>query len=430
MSLAAVSLFRADDSFADDLRAFIDKYVAMWESAGSQPPLPLKRYEAKRQRHNERNLDLLISLVEHRLKDFPEKAGERQAWRENILADARRMCIGEIGLPASYLDILLSREYTEVTREFVRQARNFDPAIALADLGQAMRNVWVTNYLQILKGRQPSLNPAIFAYSMLYPYTDNHLDRPDISPASKAAFNRRFGLRLAGAALLPLEPHERQIYRLVELIEHRFPRREFPEVYQSLLAIHHGQVRSLEQQGAGCPLTSGQILRISVEKGGTSVLADGYLIDGRLSRAEADSFFGFGVLLQIQDDLQDLRSDRSAQRWSVFSRAGSGCGLEALTCRLYHFMNAVLENDGVFSGIRCATLKELISNNCFILMLQSIALNPSDYSRVFLAHMEPFSPLSFEYMRKLLPRLERKHAGVMKSFRRRRNPVSVFDLIG
>ena len=430
MALAAVSLAPTTDRFADDLRDFINKYAGLWESAGSRLPLPAKHYETKQQRENERHLDLLIDLVESRLKGFPDSLEEQSVWRENIVSAARRLCVMQIGLPEPYLDILLSREYTEVTRNFVRQARDFDPQIALVDLGQAMRNVWVTNYLQIFKGRQPSLNTAVFAYSMLYPYTDNHLDRPDVSPESKAAFNRRFGLRLGGAGLLPLEPHERQIYRLVELIERRYPRREFPEVYQSLLAIHHGQVRSLEQQGAGCALDSGRILLISIEKGGTSVLTDGYLIDGRLSRAEADFFFGFGVLLQLQDDLQDLQSDRSSQRWSIFSRAESGARLEALTCRLYHFMKLVLEADSGFSDSRYATLRELVASNCFILMLQSIAQNSSYYGRAFVDHMESFSLLRFAYMRKLLHRLERKHAGVMKSYRRRRHPVSVFDLIG
>ncbi len=430
MALAAVSLAPPQDRFADDLRAFIDKSVALWESAGSQPPQLLKRYEAKQQRRNERNLDLLINLVEPRLRDFPDSDGERQAWRQNILADARRMCIAEIGLPEPYLDILLSREYTEVTSEFVRQARKFDPAIAFDDLGQAMRNVWVTNYLQIFMGRKPSLNPAIFAYSMLYPYTDNYLDRPDVPLQLKVAFNRRFGLRLAGAALLPQEPHERQIFRLVEMIERQYPRRDCPEVYKSLLAIHNGQIRSLEQQGPACPLNSGQLLRISVEKGGSSVLADGWLIGGRLTRSEAEFFFGFGVLLQLQDDLQDLRQDQRSQRWSLFSRAAAGAAAEGLASRLYHYMEAVLETAGRFSGTQYAALKDLVAGNCFILMLQSIAINSSYYGREFLKHMEAFSPLSFAYLRSLRPRLERKHAGVMKSYGRRRNPVSVFDLIG
>ncbi len=430
MALAAILPAQSDDAFAADLAAFIDRYVSMWESAGTHRPAPSRRYSEGEQRENERRMDLLIGLVERRLKSFPDSVPERQSWRESIFADARRMCINPIGLPEPYLDILLSREYTEVTRDFVQLARAFDPEISLADLGQAMRNVWVTNYLQIFLGRKPSLNPAIFAYSMLYPYSDNYLDRPDLSAESKAAFNRRFGLRLGGAALLPLEPHERQIFRLVELIERHFPRYEFPEVYRSLLAIHHGQVLSLDQQGAGCRLDSGHLLRISVEKGGSSVLADGYLVDGRLSRDEADFFFGFGVLLQLQDDLQDLEQDRHSQRWSVFSRIASGAEAEAMTSRLYHFMEAAMKGAERFSGTRGETLKDLVHDNCFILMLQSIAINSPHYGKAFLEHMESFSPLNFAYLRKLRPRLEKKHADVARSYRRRKTPVSLYDLIG
>jgi hypothetical protein len=423
-------LYSFDDSFREDLDGFIDRCIALWETTGTHPPQLSVRYERSQQRNNERKFDLLIDLVERQLRGFPDSVLGRDRWRRNILTSVKQICTASLGLPEVYLNILFSGEYTKVTRDFVHQARQFDPAIELADLGQAMRNVWVTNYLQMLLDLKPSLNPAVFAYSMLYPYTDNYLDRPEISPHSKAAFNRRFGLRLGGAALLPLERHEKQVFQLIEIIENKYSRSAFPEVYQSLLAIHNGQVRSLEQQGASCPLDLSRILRISIEKGGASVLADGYLIDGKLTRAEADFFFGFGVLLQLQDDLQDLQQDRCSQRWTIFSRIAEETRLDAVTSRLCHFMGSVLERSGRFSDARYATLKELIGNNCLVLMLQSIAINSSHYSRDYLRYMESFSPLSFSYLRKLRPRLEKRHAGVLASFRRRSSPISVYDLLG
>ncbi len=436
MALAAAPLAPYPDwaespggSFQGDFHAFVDKYVALWENAGAQPPLLPKRYEERQQRENERHLDILINLVEKQLRGFPDSVLEQEDWHRNLLAAVRRVSTKTMGLPEAYLDILFSRDYIEVTKAFVRQARKFNTEIQFEDLGQAMRNVWVTNYLQILMDQQPALRPAIFAYSMLYPYTDNYLDRPDLSPQAKAAFNQRFGLRLAGAGLLPLEPQERQVFRLVEIIESEYSRYEFPDVYRSLLAIHRGQVRSLDQQGAACRLNMEQLLRISVEKGGASVLADGYLIDGRLNRAAADFFFGFGVLLQLQDDLQDLQPDRNSQRWTIFSRTSAAAPLDEPTSRLCRFMKSVLETTRQFSAPRFATMKELIENNCQVLMLQSIAINSSYYSHDYLQYMEPFSPLSFSCLRKLLPRLEKKQAGVMKSFRRRTKPVSIFDLL-
>jgi hypothetical protein len=427
---ATSRLYSFDDSFREDLDDFIDRCITRWESADTRPPQFPVTYKPAQQRSNERKFDLLIDLVERQLRGFPDSPPERDQWRRNLLSSVKQICTGSLGLPEAYLNVLFSEEYTRVTRDFVRQARQFDPAINLADLGQAMRNVWVTNYLQLFLDLKPSLNPGVFAYSMLYPYTDNYLDRPDVPATSKAAFNRRFGLRLGGAALLPLEQHEKQVFQLVGVIEAAYPRADFPEVYQSLLAIHNGQVRSLDQQGAACPLDLARILRISVEKGGTSVLADGYLIDGRLSRDAADFFFSFGVLLQLQDDLQDLLPDSIGQRWTIFSRTAEAARLDGVTSRLCRLMRSILDQPGRLSNARHATLRELIGNNCLVLMLQSIAINYLHYSRDYLQYMESFSPLSFAYLRRLRPKLEKKHAGVMAFFRRRGSPISADDLLG
>ena len=367
MSLARVPLegrqYRpvlSEAAFQEQLHSCIRKHLAAWENAGSRLPLLRARYEPREQRENEGKFDLLIRLVEKEFRGVPDGAAEQEAWRRNLLATVRRVCTKSLRLPETYLDILLSREYIEVTRGFVRNARAFDRDLGLGDLGQAMRNVWVANYLQMLLGRQPSLRPAIFAYSMLYPYSDNYLDGPQISPHAKAAFNRRFGERLSGVKLLPLDHLESQVYRLVDIIEGDYPRAEFPEVYQSLLAIHHGQIRSLEQQGAVRPPDLGELLQISFEKGGSSVLADGYLIDGTLSREDAEFFFGFGVLLQLQDDLQDLQPDRESKRWTIFSRTSFENRLDDLTSRLYHFMETVLKASSRFTDSRSSLLRKLI----------------------------------------------------------------------
>jgi hypothetical protein len=59
------------------------------------------------------------------------------------------------------------------------------------------------------------------------------------------------------------------------------------------------------------------ILAMSIEKGGSSVLADAYLINGTLTEKEATFFFGYGVLLQICDDLQDGKKDLQEQHMGL-----------------------------------------------------------------------------------------------------------------
>ena len=64
-----------------------------------------------------------------------------------------------------------------------------------------MRNVWIINILQRLKGVDITLSNAIFGYSMLYPYTDNYLDDVNISKEEKVEFNQRLYRRLLGEKL-------------------------------------------------------------------------------------------------------------------------------------------------------------------------------------------------------------------------------------
>ena len=102
----------------------------------------------------------------------------------------------------------------------------------------------------MLLDRPVELRPGLFAYSMLYPVTDNWLDDPEVSTSAKRSFNERFGRRLAGLPVSPADERDAAVGRLVERIEDEWPRDRFPSVYASLLAIHDGQMRSLAQQGA------------------------------------------------------------------------------------------------------------------------------------------------------------------------------------
>jgi hypothetical protein len=47
---------------------------------------------------------------------------------------------------------------------------------------------------------------------MLYPYTDNYLDDPEISRQAKASFNARFERRLAGGEAEPCVAREETIW--------------------------------------------------------------------------------------------------------------------------------------------------------------------------------------------------------------------------
>ena len=135
-----------------------------------------------------------------------------------------------LGWPGGYGHILCGDDFFEASIAFTREARAFDPELPLDGLWQALRNVWIGNTLhllldrpiavnpglrldglwqalrnvgigntlQLLLDRPVTLRPGLFAYSMLYPLTDNLLDDPGLDGGSKREFNERFGRRLAG----------------------------------------------------------------------------------------------------------------------------------------------------------------------------------------------------------------------------------------
>jgi hypothetical protein len=415
--------------FETDLRGMIEKYAALWGESPACRPNSLQTFSPEEQRDNGRETDRLIDSFEQELRLFPDDEIGQAAWRLRLFSALRRLGTRAFRFPERHFDIIFSPEFFAVTRDFARRSRAFNDRMEAASIAQALRNVWVMNTLQMFMGRTPSLSPSIFAYSMLYPYTDNYLDRPGISRKSKEAACKRLGLRLIGTSLAPRDSHEAAVFRLIDMIEAEYPRMEFPEVHESLLAIHAGQVSSLTQQRPECALEEEALLRISIEKGGSSVLADGWLVSGRISRDEADYCFGFGVMLQLLDDLQDLVDDRVAGHKTLFASANSEKYLDDLTSRLWQFLPLVL--DGMeFQSESRMELMDLIRRNSIMLLLRGVAENAGFHSPEYVSYMERFSPLGFDYLRSRRRSIDQRYALIWPQLARHRNLRSIFDLMG
>lgn len=416
-------------AFREDLAAFADYYAGLWAGTPCNPPTPDLAFSLEEQRRNEREMDRLVGFIEKRLTDCPDDALRREAWRERLLREVQKVAGERLAYPRSHLRIIFSPAYLSVTRAFVHKARSYDRAITPEALSQALRNVWVMNWIQMFLGHEPSVSPSVFAYSLLYPYTDNFLDQSDVTPGDKAALNRDLKLRLAGTEVQTRGPRDRAIFDLIGMIEGEYPRNEFPEVCESLLAIHAGQVKSLLQQGESPSLGPGQTLRVSIEKGGASVLADGYLVAGRLTKGDAAFCFGLGVLLQLFDDLQDLEPDLAAKRWTLFSSRAGRPPLDGTTCRLYWYMDRVLASAARDSSSRRGVLTDLLRKNCLYLMLRAMAQSSRFYSAGYLKRMESFSPLRFGYLEEQGKAAESRYAALVGTLLGRRNVSSIFDLL-
>jgi len=264
------------------------------------------------------------------------------------------------------------------------------------------------NSIQILLDIEVELTPSIFAYSMLYPYTDNYLDNPKVLLKDKINFNQRFKSWLLGEEVMPENSHEDAIYRLVKNIENQYSRDKNNEIFESLLYIFNAQEQSLiQQKGYALPFEK-DIIGISFEKGGTSVLADGYLVKSKLSKEELEFMFAYGVFLQLIDDLQDMKEDLDNKHITIFSALATKLPLDKLTNKLFWFIEEVLNYTDIFSCDDAIKVKEVIKESCEIMMLEAISKNKKMFSRSYIKQMEKYSMIRFSYYKKLKNKFNKK----------------------
>lgn len=224
------------------------------------------------------------------------------------------------------------RSLGQITVKFLEKGKSYDPTISYEELFKAGRTVWFMIAFQMQLNLPLNLSDSIFGYNMLYPYTDDLVDCNDVTREAKKDFAKLFHERLLHGER-NYSPDERfdgkksdssrlelpetlknqadrivKIFDMVKFIENDWKRiREYQGVYMGLATIHESQMKSTLQHARpedNYAPTMEQIERVSAEKGGASLIAAGFLIEGRLTRAKMSylEYLGFG--LQLLDDLQ------------------------------------------------------------------------------------------------------------------------------
>jgi len=402
--------------------ALCEEHASLWATTSEDLPVLGPRVGLRQHFANSRAASRLIDELASEVVRVPSAAEERRAWRETVRERLQRFGDARLGWPAGYRRLLFADAFFAASEAFAREARAFDPQLTFDSLYQALRNVWIGNSLQMLLDLPVTLGPGLFAYSMLYPVTDNFLDDPCVTGRAKREFNDRLGRRLAGQSIMSRDSHEVATCQLVDRIEQEFPRRDFADVHESLLAIHGGQVRSLSQQ-RGVEVPDDDLVAISFEKGGSSVLADLYLVAGSATAAQERFAFGYGVVLQLLDDLQDVAHDAAAGHETLFTRAARRGPLDALTARLVNLIDGVLDAD-LFAADTFADRKDLIRRNCRSLLVGAVADQPSRFTRRFRRTVEQQWPLGFHALRRLRRRAARRYGEATKTLQRRTGAAS------
>ncbi len=390
--------------------------LALWRECPASPPPLSRAFSSAEQEQHEQALDRFLEALQSELHQPPHTRAARRSAHDRINDAFVLFARAALDLQPQHLELLLAGGFSAIGTNLGRAARRSDQQVSTADILQASRNAWTACGLQRLFGREMRLTPSVFAYSMLYPYTDNYLDDPTVAREAKLGFSTRFGERLAGREAPAANDREAAIWRLVATIESEYERAAAPQVYESLLAIHRAQVESLRLLRRGAAPDGVDVLGLSFEKGGTSVLADGYLAAGTLTPAQAEFSFSWGVLLQLADDLQDVRQDVRDGVLTLFSEAAAREPLDALTNRALWFGGRVMGLLDGLAGPDCRALQELMERSAASMFIRSIGDAESFYAPAYVAAMETRSPFRFAFLNERRKQFERRGALLSRLF--------------
>lgn len=407
----------------------LDEAIGLWRDCpGDLPDFAQtsgnRTYDPEEQQVHEAEFDLFLQSVKAELATVPRCRAERSAAQSRITSAFVRLASAGLDLHGPHLRLLLDGGLSAIGTELGRKARRLGVPASVADILQASRNAWTACGLQLLCGHEMRLTPSIFAYSMLYPATDNYLDAEGVSRDEKLGFSLRFGHRLGGSEVAPANDHEKDIWRLVAMIEEEHPRAINSRVYAGLLGIHQAQQESLRFQRRGSGDGEQETLRVSFRKGGASVIADAYLASATLSpQAERFAYF-WGAFLQLADDLQDLREDLGAGARTLFTAAAGREPLDILTARTLHFgLKVMREMDSLpheassngredWSG----PLKDLIRTSSRAVVIRSAGELDEFYSPECLAALERYSPCRFAFLRERRKQMSQRRAATAMLF--------------
>jgi hypothetical protein len=377
----------------------VSRYVGLFENVWNElpawfPPFDIS-YTIKEKKICEKEIKKFFDSLYKENRIEGNDCSGREKLRLKYTDAIRSFMSRRLKFNDADLTLLFENGFMEASSGFIDMARAFDPEVSDGEILQAIRNVWAMNWVQLLLKLPVKLTPSIFAYSMLYPYTDNFLDDPEMTKEEKMEFNSRLSLRLSGKIIGASTPNETIVYRLIEMIEEKYDRTLFPKVFESLIAIHNAQIKSLSLASGTLKVSDSCILKISIEKGGTSVLADGYLAAGNLTGEEEEFLFGYGAFLQLVDDQQDITDDYKKGFATLFTNARSGMERDFLSNRTYSLGDYVLNLLPNTSDTEI--ISRIMQRMNQLMIIDSVARASNFYSESFIKQIQQFSPFNYSF---------------------------------
>jgi hypothetical protein len=381
----------------NSVEPYIAHFTNLWEKSPTHLPVFNRVYSDTEKQDREHYFEELQLKMESLQKQSNLRKLRKSKPENTFFPVFKTLMQNVFDFEEEQLKIILSEDFRNVSKDFFYQARAFGPELSPENIYQALRNVWIMNGLQLMMHLPVEITPSVFAYSMIYPYSDNLLDDPLITDTEKLEFSERFNRRLHGENVVAATFTESQLFKLVGMFEQQYNRHEFPDVYKGLFAIQKAQTDSMKLLKSG-DLPAAQIQQICFEKGGASVLADGFLVAGNLTREQQQALFGYGVYLQMLDDIQDANEDREATTKTMCSYI-EGRKMDEFVNRTIHFGRVALDELKCFEETDNKVFLSLMSKSIETMAIESVGVNSSLFSDEFSSEIEKYSPLHFAFIR-------------------------------
>lgn len=375
---------------------------AVWEQQPEVFPIFLRenpdiffKTDIRQKKENEALVQELFQRMQKDFKQKPENTDDRKKWEENLeqyfmdFWEREKILSLSEWMGPKLLDAL-KRE----AKHFIEKVRNFDETLNQAQIWQTLRNYFIYAMIVEMQGEEQNAKNPILAYSLLYPYTDNYIDNKWISVKEKEQYNRMIASKLLGKTTMPENSLEEKTCCLLDMILDDYEGEKQKRVAEILLRLLDAQNQSISQQKAD--VTEEQILEISIRKGSNSVLADYLFAASDWLQEEEEFYKKFGFLLQLVDDLQDIKEDRETGSHTLMTQAEEQKKLEQCVNHLLWFSWNVIRR---FEPKK-PRIKGFVLKNCVEISLLAVAINHQFFSMKYLKALEPYLPFSLEFMKK------------------------------
>lgn len=401
-------MIKLNSLFIDQLKS---ESISLWEkSVPSHDWSSLRSYSYWEKRRNEKYLDQMVGLFLNHIESYPADDLWEERHQYKIYNFLKPLILGIPFFSGDEKAYMTSEPQMMATLAFIKRYRVHDQSLSFEDVSQALRNFWVGTYLQSIFQIPIECTDSLYAYSMLYPYTDNIMDQPHFNKSEKIRFCNKLTQSIQGQVQTSETPNENRIYELVGLIYNQYPLDTFPNVGEGLLGIHSAQIESLKQQKNDLLPYEMDLLGQTFYKGGTSLLADGLLVKPNLSADEMAFCFAFGAALQLCDDLQDLESDALEGHATLFSQLKDKFVLDSLLMRLNGFLTEIEHQLDQLIPENTPAFKRLIMDNTRLILIYAIAQHKYYFRRDFANSIECFMPIRPKFMKKLTRKLRSRLA--------------------